>query len=71
MLCVAVPCIPSFKKLMDIGSWEWTVVGLACDCYSFIVVPIYGSMGEVAVHHIVEQTEVSVRYCSLHLLSYL
>ncbi|KER24870.1 hypothetical protein T265_14318, partial [Opisthorchis viverrini] len=42
---------------------EWVYSQLACGYYGLITVPLYDTLGEEALHHILNQTEISLVVC--------
>ncbi|TGZ75197.1 hypothetical protein CRM22_000512 [Opisthorchis felineus] len=42
---------------------EWVYSQLACGYYGLVTVPLYDTLGEEALHHILNQTEISLVVC--------
>ncbi|GMF44100.1 unnamed protein product [Phytophthora fragariaefolia] len=42
---------------------EWSLIGHACDRMSYVVVPLYDTLGPDAVPYVINQTELRVLFC--------
>ncbi|CAF1078128.1 unnamed protein product [Rotaria sp. Silwood1] len=46
----------TFIGIYAVNCVEWLIIALACHCYSMIYVPLYDTLGEPALIHIINQT---------------
>ena len=40
--------------------WEWTVNGIAANCYGYVLVPMYDTLGDQAMRYVTEQCKMDV-----------
>jgi long-chain acyl-CoA synthetase len=53
------PRVGLFSK----NRWEWAVADLACAASNMVSVPLYDTLGEEAIKHILTESEVTIIYC--------
>lgn len=62
-LCGLRPSNNSHVGIFSQNRWEWFVADQACARFSIVPVPIYSTLGDEAMTHIISQAELSLIIC--------